>query len=224
VTTDQRTGRAAESPRYPAKRAAIARAALQLFVRDGYERTSVDAIAAIAGVSKRTVYSHYADKEQLFLSVIAETYDALMDQVVEISDREFGDQQPGTHGEPGPDEARRRLVAFIGTVAHTMARTPERSALIRLTITEAPHFPAMLDEWRGKRRLTPHLIRGLSGLIAEGSLDIADPVAAADHLSALTFGQINNRSLFGLLQLTDEQLDSIVTSGVDVFLRACRPG
>jgi TetR/AcrR family transcriptional regulator, mexJK operon transcriptional repressor len=40
------------------KRDAIGRAALTLFASDGYERTSVDAIAAEAGVSKRTVYSH----------------------------------------------------------------------------------------------------------------------------------------------------------------------
>ena len=46
-----------------------------LFARDGYERTSVDAIAAEAGVSKRTVYSHYGDKENLFLLVLRETYD-----------------------------------------------------------------------------------------------------------------------------------------------------
>ena len=50
------------------KRDAIGRAALTLFASDGYERTSVDAIAAEAGVSKRTVYSHYGDKESLFLS------------------------------------------------------------------------------------------------------------------------------------------------------------
>ena len=48
-------------------------AALVLFARDGYERTSVDAIAAEAGVSKRTVYSHYGDKENLFLLVLRET-------------------------------------------------------------------------------------------------------------------------------------------------------
>ena len=69
------------------KRMAIARAALTLFASDGYERTSVDAIAAEAGVSKRTVYSHYGDKENLFLSVVRETYDAMLKRITEIVDR-----------------------------------------------------------------------------------------------------------------------------------------
>ena len=45
---------------------------------------------------------------------------------------------------------------------------------------------------------------------------------AADHLAALTFGQINNRTLFGLVQLTDNELDTIVVGGVGVFVRAYR--
>ena len=56
----------------------IASAALALFSRDGYERTSVDAIAAEAGVSKRTIYNRYGDKENLFLSVLWDTYNAMM--------------------------------------------------------------------------------------------------------------------------------------------------
>src|SRR5271154_4873876 len=69
------------------KHKAIAGAALVLFARDGYERTSVDAIAAEAGVSKRTVYSHYGDKENLFLLVLRETYDVMRDRISTIVNR-----------------------------------------------------------------------------------------------------------------------------------------
>ena len=69
------------------KHNAIAGAALVLFARDGYERTSVDAIAAEAGVSKRTVYSHYGDKENLFLLVLRETYDVMRNRISAIVNR-----------------------------------------------------------------------------------------------------------------------------------------
>ena len=101
-----------------------------------------------------------------------------------------------------------------------MNASPERNALVRLIITEAPHFPALTDRWRGRRMLTPLLADGLAASAADGSLDAPDVDQAAAHLSALTFGQINNRGLFGLIRLSDEALDAIVTSGVDVFLRA----
>jgi AcrR family transcriptional regulator len=202
----------AEPPRYPEKRASIARAALHLFVRDGYERTSVDAIAAQAGVSKRTVYNHYGDKEQLFLRVVEDTYNALMDQVLAISDRELD----------APGDIEQRLLAFIGEVARTITRSPERAALFRLVLTEAPHFPALLTLWQGRQSLTPVLARALSTLPAGSNLDIADADRAAEHLTALTFGQINSRSLFSLLPVSEEDLDSIITGGVGVFARAYR--
>ena len=65
---------------------AIAQAALRLFLRDGYERTSVDAIAAEAGVSKRTIYNRYGDKENLFRSVLQDTYDSMMATFREIAE------------------------------------------------------------------------------------------------------------------------------------------
>ena len=52
------------------KRAAILEAGKRLFPRHGFDGTSMDAIAAEAGVSKLTVYSHFNDKETLFKSVI----------------------------------------------------------------------------------------------------------------------------------------------------------
>lgn len=205
-------GVVAGTPRYPEKRAAIARAALRLFVRDGYERTSVDNIAREAGVSKRTVYSHYADKEQLFLSVTEQTIESLMGVINEIADRELF----------VPGDITGRLVNFTRATARAMARLPERQALIRVILTESPRFPELLAQWRGKRRLTPFLEQALAELGPDSPLDVADPEEAAGHLAALTFGQVNNRTLFGLLQLSDSELDGIVTSAVEVFVRAYR--
>jgi AcrR family transcriptional regulator len=49
----------------------VLEAAVELFANRGIEKTSVDAIAAASGVSKATVYKHWADKEALCLEVLA---------------------------------------------------------------------------------------------------------------------------------------------------------
>ena len=43
------------------KRAAILEAATTTFLRNGYRGTSMDEVAAVARVSKQTVYKHFAD-------------------------------------------------------------------------------------------------------------------------------------------------------------------
>src|SRR5882672_10425355 len=116
------------------KHAAIAAAALVLFARDGYERTSVDAIAAEAGVSKRTVYSHYGDKENLFLSVVRETYEGMLARI-----REIVDLVPWDH------DLDTALTTCAADITRSIVRSPVRSTLTRLLITEAPHFPDVID-------------------------------------------------------------------------------
>lgn len=48
----------------------IVEAASRLFLRDGYATTSVEAITALAGVSKRTFYARFDDKSAVFLAVV----------------------------------------------------------------------------------------------------------------------------------------------------------
>jgi len=194
------------------KHAAIAAAALVLFARDGYERTSVDAIAAEAGVSKRTVYSHYGDKENLFLLVLRETYDTMRDRVRDIVDRNLRDV----------DDVQQALTACVSEIVRSISRAPERATLVRLVISEAPHFPAILDLWHN-RGIVPIIAEPLAKLAASGLLDAEDPALAAEHLSALTFGQVNNKSMMGTVQLGDLETDRIITSGIAVFLRAYGP-
>jgi TetR/AcrR family transcriptional regulator, mexJK operon transcriptional repressor len=194
------------------KREAIARAALALFSQDGYDRTSVDAIAAEAGVSKRTVYSHYGDKESLFLSVVHSTLELMRERFGEITERTLTDV----------DDVTKSLTVCMREVTHSVTRSPERAMLTRLVLTEASHFPVLLQEWRG-RGLTPLLAQPIAQLSAAGKLHADDPVQAAAHLSALTMGQINNRSMMGTFSLSDEELDQIITSGIEVFLCAYGP-
>jgi TetR/AcrR family transcriptional repressor of mexJK operon len=58
---------------------------------------------------------------------------------------------------------------------------------------------------------------------AAGLLDADDPALAAEHLSALTFGQVNNKSMMGTVQLSDSEADRIIVSGIAVFMRAHGP-
>lgn len=52
------------------KREAIIQAAIAEFRANGFEITSMDKIAATAGVSKRTVYNHFPSKEELFAEIL----------------------------------------------------------------------------------------------------------------------------------------------------------
>ncbi|HDS0949266.1 TPA: TetR/AcrR family transcriptional regulator [Stenotrophomonas maltophilia] len=60
------------------KREAIVRAAVEEFRSGGYEATSMDRIAAVAGVSKRTVYNHFPSKEELFAHILEELWESSM--------------------------------------------------------------------------------------------------------------------------------------------------
>ncbi|MEO7251015.1 MAG: TetR/AcrR family transcriptional regulator, partial [Arenimonas sp.] len=59
-------------PKDMEKRAAILEAASSLFPSRGYDGVSMEAIAQTAGVSKLTLYSHFADKESLFGAAVTE--------------------------------------------------------------------------------------------------------------------------------------------------------
>jgi TetR/AcrR family transcriptional regulator, mexJK operon transcriptional repressor len=196
------------------KGAAIAAAALRLFLRDGYERTSVDAIAAEAGVSKRTVYNRYGDKENLFLSVLRDTYDSMMTGFRSIVEKHLGEVT----------DVQQDLTAFALEVALTMTTAPDRIALVRLIMSEAPFFPALITAERGETTMHGSVTASLARLAGEGRLAITDPAEAAEHLVALTVNQINARTMFGVIPVSDAEVERIITAGVAAFVRAYRPG
>jgi TetR/AcrR family transcriptional repressor of mexJK operon len=144
--------------------------------------------------------------------VLSETYDVMRDRVGGIVSRTLGDVE----------DVEESLTACVREIVRTVSRAPERSTLMRLVISEAPHFPAILDLWNN-RGIVPLIAEPLTRLAAAGRLDTDDPAQAAEHLSALTLGHLNNKSMMGTVELTDAATERILTSGVRVFMRAYAP-
>ncbi|MET0704022.1 MAG: helix-turn-helix domain-containing protein [Mycobacterium sp.] len=79
--------RRSQAQRTEATTTALVDAARELFARDGYDMTSLDAVAGAAGVSKGAVYHHFAGKRQLFLAVFAREVERMAVPVAEAYTR-----------------------------------------------------------------------------------------------------------------------------------------
>src|SRR4051794_5133719 len=100
----------ADERRSALKRRSILDAATTTFLSNGYLGTSMDEIAALAHVSKQTVYKHFADKERLFSEIVTATVDDIAnpntDEVLKL--RDIGDLERDLR-----DFARRQLRAVM---------------------------------------------------------------------------------------------------------------
>src|SRR4051794_7452202 len=174
-----------EETRSARKRGAIVEAATVAFLRKGYLGTSMDEIAAAAGVSKQTVYKNFADKEQLFSQVVRITVDAVSDpvhdEVVDLGDS--GDLAADLR-----DLARRQLRAVM---------QPQLLQLRRLVIAEADRFPELGRTFydRGPGRTIASLAETFERLGGRGLLDVDDPVAAATHFNWLIMSAPLNQAM-----------------------------
>src|SRR5437016_3824680 len=74
------TGRPVRLPR-SARRKQLLAAAQQVFVAQGYHAAAMDDIAERAGVSKPVLYQHFPGKLELYLALLDESRDALVDTV-----------------------------------------------------------------------------------------------------------------------------------------------
>lgn len=203
-------------PRTLRTRAAVTEAATALFLRNGYVGTGVDDIAALAAVSKRSIYNNFGDKQTLFRHVVLH-FTATAEQ--------FAGQLVGALAtvEDVPhalhDLGRRHLV--------TVAR-PEVLRLRRLVILEAGRFPDLAAEYY--RRAPGRVITALTSAFAElhqcGELVAPDPARAAQHYSYLVLGGVLDTWMFdpeGELP-APSSLEQIADDGVRAFLAAYRPG
>lgn len=196
------------------KRAAILSAARELFLADGFDRTSVDAVAARAEVSKRTVYDYYGDKQTLLQAVVDAVGQSLITTIRRILDDTLTDLSDLTEAAELEDV----LVTFSMRIATDMLGSAEYATLQRLVRAEAGQRSenSMAD--------TPDeaLAERFAAFGAAGLLDVPDSRLAADQFIALTFGVALNR--FGSANAAeDTRVRPLIVEGVRTFLRAYQP-
>jgi TetR/AcrR family transcriptional regulator, mexJK operon transcriptional repressor len=196
------------------KRRAILEAATTAFLRNGYPGTSMDEIAALAGVSKQTVYKHFTDKEHLFSQIVTATVDEIADpnhdEVLKL--RDTGDLERDLR-----DFARRQLRAVM---------QPRLLQLRRLIIGEAGRFPQLgrLFYERGPGRTIDALAAMFERLASRGALELGDVRLAAAHFNWLVMSiPLNQAMLLGDDEpATTAELDRYADAGVGAFLAAYR--
>ena len=200
--------------RSAAKRAAIVEAAAELFPERGYRSTSVNDVAARAGVAKQTVYEHFGDKQRLFTATVLETIDRV--------GAPFFDRLAALEAGEDPET---RLAALARELA-LVARDRRLVDLRRVVIAEARSFPDLARAYaeHGPGRTVAVLAAELRRISEGGALEIDEVEAAAERFNWLVLAAPLNRAMFDPeYEPRGEELEGYANEAVRVFLAAyCR--
>jgi TetR/AcrR family transcriptional repressor of mexJK operon len=200
----------ADDPRVVRTRAAVFEAARKLFLEHGYSGTTMEQIAAAAGLTKRTLYNNYGDKHALFTQIIADVL-AYVERFARGLDAEL------TVEAVSPN-VRQALEAVGERLALAILR-PEVIALRRLVIAESRTFPGLAAEYFD--RAPAHVLRSLTsafaGLSRHGLLRVADPARAAAQFAYLIAGEFLDRAIMIEDLPSQGQVVACAREGVQTF-------
>jgi len=156
------------------KRRAVVQAAMQLFLEQGYERTSLQQVANQANVSTATLFKRFPTKSALFEAMVEDFWSV---------------ETPSEA--PTPAHSLEAGLNEIGLEYVRRMRRPEIQAIYRVIIAESQRFPdlGLMITDKVKR---PFLDRLKAYLCAEeqaGTLVVPDADVVANQFLALIAGQ-----------------------------------
>ena len=187
------------------KRHAIVEAAIVEFRQHGFEATSMDRVAATAGVSKRTVYNHFPSKDALFLHIV----DALMAR--------GGDEHATPYRADAP--LRDQLLELVRQKLRLL-HDPDFADLARVAIVAGLHSPDLARQLTDLLGAREHAMgTWIRAAAADGRLRMPDPAFATQQLESLIKGaafwpQVAMR----MPPLDDTQQAAVAESAVEMFL------
>ncbi|WP_266158187.1 TetR/AcrR family transcriptional regulator [Dyella silvatica] len=201
-------------PKDMEKRAAILEAAKALFIRNAFAGTSMDAVAAEAGVSKLTVYSHFGDKDNLFREVIrARVQDLIPEETYQYD----------------PHVDRRDTLLRIALHHIHLDCDAQNVGTFRAILSDCrqgnPRYGKLLWE-EGPTRTHILMESLLQHAVDDGKLDIANVARASVQFMSLIKGEMMLRRMFGCDQCPQSyaaEMEQTARDGVDTFMRAYLP-
>jgi AcrR family transcriptional regulator len=193
-----------------AKRRQILKGARETFAELGFERASVDSIAARAGVSKATLYNHFADKSALFAACFSEGADAMRSELKALL-AETSDDLEKTLQRAGES----LISVFVSPEALGLHRAAAEAANL-------PEIRRMFFE-RGACVTFETIAAYLARWAGEGVLSMDDPYDAAVQFVMLCHGDLVMKVRLGVVEKPSaEQIRETVQRAVKTFLRAFR--
>ncbi|MFM5930372.1 MAG: TetR/AcrR family transcriptional regulator [Novosphingobium sp.] len=199
------------SPGRPTRRQAELRntelldTALDLFLANGFERTTIEAITAAVGMAKRTVYARYGDKETLFRTALQRAIDEWIVPVNQLREAES-------------DDFEESLLA-IGRILVANILSREGMRLMRITNAESIRMPEIGEH--ALRSGTGPTVAYLADLFQRRLPErFANPTEAQDvgySFLQLVAGGPANIVAWGVT-LSDEEIERQTKTNVRLFL------
>ena len=184
--------------------------ARRVFMRDGFDGASVDAIAREARVSKATLYSYFSDKRLIFSEVARIECNRQAEEAIEVI---------GTGGpiEEVLHEAASRVVRFF--------LSDFGQQVFRICVAESHRFPDLGRRFyaSGPALFRERMSQVLAPYVAAGVLDIDDMDLAANQFGELCKSDLFIRALCGMCDTpSDAEIERVVRGAVEMFLARYR--
>ncbi len=187
------------------KRAAIIAAAREEMLAHGYRESNMDAIAASADVSKRTLYNHFPGKAELFGAIVGECL-ADFREVTAIDYRADVDLAV---------QLRQYACALIDLVV-----APDYARIFRLFLEESPARQQVVESlMEAMQNDIDPLERWITFATTDGRLDCADAGLAASELQSMLKGPFFWRSVaLDVAPPEGVARDTVIASAIETFL------
>ena len=201
-----------EDPVRISRRDQILDAAREVFLRESYTGASMESVARQAGVSKQTIYNHFANKDELFRALVLD--------VCARYTLALGDPRLVLDSEP------EEVLAHFGETVLKQSSCPDTMHLHRLLQLEGRNHPSLAESFYkfGPDRTAGWLTRYIEAQVERGRLQVKEPRVAAEQFVTMLMGHLRLRHLLGLTGVPGkEERARYVTSAVKIFLDGTRP-